>query len=451
MFRSAWAACAAASLAGAALAAPPSGLTPVSTAGVDTLPLLPVPAPATAPRPPARPEAPAGPGRPYDPSLHYLPDYVPSKAKGPAPCGPAGRVWVGAEVLGWAVRGNPLPPLITTSPAGTPVTQAGVLGAPGTAVLFGDDRIDNDLRIGYRITAGGWLDCDHTLGVEASYFQLGDSGTRAAAGFPPGSPSVGIVSRPFFDAAPGLVGPSAELVAFPGVVTGTTSVQSASRLLGGDANLRHNLGCCDEGGYRIDLLYGYRFLNLHEGLTIREDLAVLDTSRGVAAGTRFEVQDQFHTSNQFHGGQIGLAGERRFGALSVDVFGKVAFGSTFREVEIGGATRVTPPGGGPAIVNAGGLLAQATNSGRFSRDDFSVVPEVGLRLGYQLGERVRVFGGYNFLYWTAVARSGEAIDSVVNSTQIPPGALVGPARPLFFDRTSDVWAQGISGGLEVRY
>src|SRR6266496_5985866 len=41
-------------------------------------------------------------------------------------CGPPGRAWVRAEYLLWAVKGQPLPPLLTTSPPGTPRENAGV-------------------------------------------------------------------------------------------------------------------------------------------------------------------------------------------------------------------------------------------------------------------------------------------------------------------------------------
>src|SRR5262245_44115697 len=33
-------------------------------------------------------------------------------------CGQEGRIWVKGEYLRWFLRGSPLPPLVTTSPAG---------------------------------------------------------------------------------------------------------------------------------------------------------------------------------------------------------------------------------------------------------------------------------------------------------------------------------------------
>src|SRR5258708_36615891 len=51
-------------------------------------------------------------------------------------CGPNGQMWAEAEYLLWWVRGTALPPLVTTSPAGTSQIQAGVPATPGAAVLF---------------------------------------------------------------------------------------------------------------------------------------------------------------------------------------------------------------------------------------------------------------------------------------------------------------------------
>jgi hypothetical protein len=77
---------------------------------------------------------------------------------------------------------------------------------------------------------------------------------------------------------------------------------------------------------------------------------------------------------------------------------------------------------------------------------------VGVRLGAQVTERMRAFVGYNFLYWSNVARAGEQIDLRVNPNQIaPPQPLNGPALPAFTPRRSDYWVQGISLGLELRF
>src|SRR5437016_2163211 len=42
------------------------------------------------------------------------------------------RFWGQAEYLLMWIKGDPVPPLVTSSPAGTPMTSAGVLGAAST-------------------------------------------------------------------------------------------------------------------------------------------------------------------------------------------------------------------------------------------------------------------------------------------------------------------------------
>jgi hypothetical protein len=74
-----------------------------------------------------------------------------------------------------------------------------------------------------------------------------------------------------------------------------------------------------------------------------------------------------------------------------------------------------------------------------------------VRLGVQVFGGLRAFVGYDLLYWSDVARPDEQIDLVVNPTQIPPGNLVGVARPAPTGQTSDLFLQGLSAGVEVRW
>lgn len=85
----------------------------------------------------------------------------------PAPP-PTGAFWIELDYLAWTVKGDHLPPLVTTSPAGTPLGVAGVLGAPGTTILFGNSAVNDDWCSGGRVSAGYWFDPGHTRGVEAS-------------------------------------------------------------------------------------------------------------------------------------------------------------------------------------------------------------------------------------------------------------------------------------------
>jgi hypothetical protein len=203
----------------------------------------------------------------------------------------------------------------------------------------------------------------------------------------------------------------------------------------------------------VDFLAGFRYLELDEGLTIQENLTLLPTAPA-NAGTTFGLADEFTTHNRFYGGQIGARGEYWKGKAFVNLYGKVALGETQETISINGLTIITPPGGTPTA-HAGGLLALPTNSGHFTRDEFAVVPEIGINVGYQVTDHLRAFVGYTFLYWSDVARPADQIDLAINGTQVPTnlgsGKLVGPARPAVNLNSTDFWAQGINFGLEFRY
>lgn len=112
-------------------------------------------------------------------------------------------MWADFDYLGFWVKGNHVPALVTTSPIGTPQSRAGVLGQPGTSILFGDQRLNTDMRSGGRITFGAWLVGD-VLAIEGNYFALGTETTNysATSVFSNGSTSDPILARPYFNPAP---------------------------------------------------------------------------------------------------------------------------------------------------------------------------------------------------------------------------------------------------------
>jgi hypothetical protein len=243
------------------------------------------------------------------------------------------------------------------------------------------------------------------------------------------------------DATTGLQ--SVELVAAPGVLAGSVTASTSSQFYGAEANLRRNIFCgCD---WYVDALVGFRYLGLKESVSVDENLTVI-----LPSGGGFLVHDRFGTQNNFYGTQLGTYGEYRFGRFSVGLKTAVALGTTQQIVDISGRTTISSPGSAPTTF-PGGLLAQTTNIGRHTRDVFGVVPEVGLNLGYQCTDHIRVFAGYNFIYWNSVARPGNQIDTAVNPALLPPPVGGGPNRPAFHFNGSEFWAQGITFGVEFRW
>lgn len=357
--------------------------------------------------------------------------------------GAPGRLWVRGEWLYWATSGQSLPPLATGSPAGTGRPLAGVLGTPNTIVNYGGANTNTDFRNGYRVNAGWWFDDCRECGIEGDFFFLGDS----RQGFSAASDGSSIIARPFTNALTGL--PDSQLVSFPGAVGGSLTVDSRNSTLGAGVSMVKNI--CGDACGRVDWLLGYRYWNVADDLSISENLTALAGQSNVTPGTTYQITDRFQTSNNFHGGLIGLSAERNRGAWFVAGRASVALGMNFQSVDISGSTVITPPGGTPSTY-AGGLLAQPTNIGHYSRSAFAVVPEVGIRVGRNLGDNLRVYAGYNFLYMSNVLRAGDQIDTNVNPSYLPPSTNpTGPAAPAFNARSTGFWAQGISLGLELRY
>ena len=138
-----------------------------------------------------------------------------------------------------------------------------------------------------------------------------------------------------------------------------------------------------------------------QALTLTEDVIRVSTNPmfpDEGPGTRIVNSESFTTRNDFYGGQLGLVNEFHRDRWTLDLRSTVALGGTHQELRIDGSQVRTIPGMAPQTF-VGGLLALPSNIGVHSRDVFSVVPEVGLTVGYQLTDHLKTFVGYNFLYW----------------------------------------------------
>jgi hypothetical protein len=364
-----------------------------------------------------------------------------------------------AEYLLWWTRGNRLPPLVTTGPVEVPEAVRGALGAPGTVLLFGNTDAYDETRSGGRFTVGYWHDPTHCLGLEASFFFLQESNTNFGAS----SDQFPVLARPFFNLNFGIQ--TSELLATPlnGFLDlrGRVDIDASSRLWGAEINAKRALCILPCSPWRFEVLGGFRYLDLEENLSITEQsvsLAAVPDFPVFDVGNQLRITDSFDTHNRFYGGQVGGRVEWRRGPWAVEGRAKVALGVTHQEVDINGSLTVSPVSAPPQVFT-GGLLALSSNIGSYSRERFSVVPEVGVKVYYQLTPEVRVFGGYDFLLWTNVARPGDQVDTNVDLNLLPtqPASggtvpnLTGRTGPLFPFRDTTYWAQGINVGVEVRY
>lgn len=383
--------------------------------------------------------------------------------------GGRGTLYARGEYLLWWTDGMYIPRLVVRG------DDDGLGNFTNATIAYGDQDILEDSRNGGRILLGLWLDDDGRWAVEGDYFGFNQLSSRFVDGGDGVTPP--FVGRPFIDATTGL--DVVEDVSFPGI-QGTVTIDATSDFQSAGLRLRHNLfstqGCttscgdcvscgtdvscgdvvggCDFGigkfgalgTRRMDMLLGVRYAQLEEGLGITEDLTTIET-----VPTTILLNDGFATSNEFVGGEVGFVWEWEHRRWSLELLSKLAIGNTRQRVFINGST-TRDTGVGPET-KVGGLLAQSTNIGRYTRNELSIIPEIGATVGFALTQRLRITAGYTFLYWSRVARPGDQIDLEVNPSLLtfPPAANPNPARPQFVFRDTDFWAQGINLGADYRW
>ena len=352
--------------------------------------------------------------------------------------GPMPGFWGRAEYLYWWLRGSETPPLVTTSPDGTPQAQAGVL--PEATVLFGGERLNQSGRSGARFTLGYWFNCCDYTGIDTSVFFLGKV-NQQYYNDSQGSP---ILARPFFNVIN--EAQDAQLIAYPDIVVGSIAASSTSHVYGGDVNLRRALFVDCWTSFQV--LAGYRYFGLVEGLGVESNTESIDPNGSVPVGTTFAIFDRFDTNNYFHGGQLGVATQFINGCWTVDLGAKLALGAVSQRVKINGGTTTTVPGQEP-VNAAGGILALGSNSGTYHRKQFAVLPEFLVDVRYQLTPLWRLNLGYTLMILTNVVRPGDQIDLNIDPNQFPPSS--GGTQPRFAFHNSDIWLQGLNVGIECNF
>ncbi|TWU01150.1 BBP7 family outer membrane beta-barrel protein [Stieleria varia] len=358
------------------------------------------------------------------------------------------RVYFAADYLLWDVDGMRTPRMVTTSPAGTPSDTAGVLGETGTSVLFGGGEINGGATSGVRLMGGLWITPDQRVGLDVEYINLAEQ----TDGYNTGSNGSPILARPFFDVAAGQE--TAQLIAYPGIVAGGTNISSSSDL--SSLMLGARIALCPAPGPCLDpcaspdgvhFLVGYRGVDLDDRITINENL----TSQISNIPGTLSLVDRFETRNEFDGIQFGVLHRMTLQRAWLESSLRVAAGTNEQTINISGSNRAVESG--VAIDSSGGLYAQRSNIGNHRRDEFTMIPELGLRLGVRLTRSLHATIGYSALYFPNVVRASEQIDTDLNPGLFAPGddPLTGAFRPRVLWRETDYLAHGLTLGGELQF
>lgn len=367
----------------------------------------------------------------------------PSTPMMPEEAPPTGEFWASGDYqVGW-IRGAHLPPLITTSTAGTAITSAGVLGLPSTTVVLGNQDVNNLARSGGRFQLGYHGTGDSTIGVEAGLSFLQEQNTSFLAN----SNGSTILARPFFDAVTHTQ--VATRIAFPGVSSGFITVDAPSQGFT-SLNLDMSKRFITTENISVEGLAGYRFMNFGDDLLVNSQLTTIGGP--FVTGTKIAAVDQFNARNNFNGGEMGFRGKFAFNRLSLDLLGKLAVGEMHQTITALGATSTTVPGQATTTVG-GGLLALGSNSRTLTNnDDWVLSTEFGFNFGWRLGDHLLLRAGYTVLWWDGVARAADQVDLAINQNRIPP--VVNPpgiARPALHFNNDALTIQALNFGMEYRY
>lgn len=370
---------------------------------------------------------------------------TPARTTAQEPAAHPSRLHAEGEYLLWWVKGAPLPiPLVVTGPFQE--EDRGV--SPLATILYGGTPQKFPTFSGARLTIGSWLDDEQGFGVEGRGFLL----ERQTAGFMARSNAAGspLLQVPFYNTQPaGEFAPSPGEngfpLALPGGLTGGVSITNSLRLWGSD--LTGVVVVSSAPTWALSGLVGFKYLDLFESFDLHGDVT------GLAAEFRGQsgaLSDHFRTRNQFYGGAVGARALYQFGPLSVEASSRVALGASHQVLNVAGAFRAVNY---KSTVGPEGIFAQPANSGRHAADNFAVVPEAQLKLGYSPAGWMRLTVGYDFLYDSSVVRPGDQLNRNLPKKQtfLQGGTDVSFTEPApLFNRSSFV-AHGVSFGLEFRY
>jgi hypothetical protein len=362
------------------------------------------------------------------------------------------RFYTSADFLLWWV-----PTIKTPLPISLASTQPFTGGAlPPSQVAIGNTDLIGTTRVGGRFGFGMWLDPCHKNGIDLNYMFLGPA-TRDF--FAATSAALPTLLRPYVvindPVAGGVATPPgrpnfADIVAQNGDA-GNVAVHTYSFLTGADANYRRNIiGNCNS---TFDMLFGFRYMNLTETLSITENGSQTTAGAGTTTGS---LNDSFRTTNNFFGYQLGFIVQKQWGPWSADFLTKVGAGDNYSVVTISGAASFN----NPTAAFGQGLFAQPSNIGAWNSHHFSILTETGLNIGYNLTPRLKVQLGYSVLYWSNVLRPGDQIDPIIDETLVPkppgtPAAFLplhpSDPHPVVPFKRSDFFGHGLNIGLTYRW
>jgi len=386
------------------------------------------------------------------------------------------------EALFWNFRDANLPILVNSVPVGfvpvvatqtvngvaTPATTPVPISIRSAPQIPGASDIDTSNHLGVRAGGGIWFGDGNEWGGELSgfgvqertqAFRLNNSNNPQNLSLNTGLNNVVITTTGGGGAGgapPAVITQTTPLI-FPRVAVANTSGTFSTYMWGAEANVLRK--GCYYGPLLLSGLTGVRYHNFEEEANVTNSVT-LTLPSGVADPVvgafpnplQYTTFDQIRAKNQFYGVQVGAEADLVYGGFFFNARGKVALGDVRQEIKVLGTTSFT--GTVVPIANMGGLLSSPGDQGTFSRDRVAFLPEVNVKIGYRIGDWLRIHVGYDALYMQHVVRPGGQTQIATLNSQLGiagTNTVVNVGQPVIQMRDMDVWVQGMNAGLELRY
>ena len=372
-------------------------------------------------------------------------------------CGPTGRMkigrifdkcdpdtWAQMEFLMWFTQDRDMPALVTTSQEGSlPVLPPAQGPNPNNVVVAFGDGVAGELSAGFRGDYGKWV--SDNVGIGGRFWILAKNNDSF---FGSGTGVGNSIGRPFLNVDFG--GEDAILVNRNGgageTFAGSVGADNTIDVMGAEAYSRIRFSCAKN--CRLDFIGGYTHFDVDDTLQIASESINIANP---ATGRTRTFRDFFEVENDFNGGQLGFEMTMTRGCWMIRSLTKVHLGNMNQRYRVAGSSSDFTPGGPPATITNGGMLAQGFASGDRERDVFAFAPEANFKVAYRFRKNVLLSVGYSFIYWDNVALTGDIVDRVITDGAFFAGPGQSIPRPQFVFDDSSFWVQGIDLGVVVDF
>lgn len=352
-----------------------------------------------------------------------------------------------ADYIYWKIQNPNVPVILAASGS----SFSALVNSNTRTTVLGNESFNIGWRSGARVAAQYRFCTDKVYGIQANYFILPKSSTSASRSLD-GSLSGVYVGMPFVDVS-NTINPPVIEYAFPGQFGGTLNLSINNTMQGGEINGVFDL-ICSESGY-FDFLLGVRYLYFQESLLFSTNLPNVPP----LPGDVWTTSDQFNARNNFYGANLGFQGSWIWNSFFIKGTAKLALGGIQQKAVMQGLFRTNDFTNFITVqhFNQGNLIL-SSNTGKFAKTRFSVIPEVNLDLGWEVTDNFSIKVGYNVLYIAKVLRSGQQISDEINgsasyviqNTGLPLN-VIGPADPQPNMNTKGMWVQGLNAGINLSF